>query len=87
MTCRFGACRGAEFSVTATMETVTAAYRNAMKAVHADTSGGASAWLSCTVANAYKQITAARLHAQSLSRQQLPPLGPRQKAHFVWRIG
>ena len=42
------------------MAAVTAAYRRAMKAVHPDTSGGASAWLSRTVADAYKQIRAAR---------------------------
>ena len=42
------------------MAAVTAAYRKAMKAVHPDTSGGASAWLSRAVADAYKQIRAAR---------------------------
>ena len=42
------------------MAAVTAAYRRAMKAVHPDTSGGASAWLSRAVADAYKQIRAAR---------------------------
>lgn len=41
------------------MAAVTAAYRRAMKAVHPDTSG-ASAWLSRAVADAYKQIRAAR---------------------------
>ena len=42
------------------MAAVTAAYRRAMKAVHPDTGGGASAWLSRAVADAYKQIRAAR---------------------------
>ena len=42
------------------MAAITAAYRKAMKAVHPDTSGGASAWLSRAVADAYKQIRAAR---------------------------
>lgn len=42
------------------MAAVTAAYRRAMKAVHPDTSGGASAWLSRAVADAYKQIRALR---------------------------
>ncbi|HEX5660111.1 MAG TPA: J domain-containing protein, partial [Polyangiales bacterium] len=44
----------------ATMEEVTAAFRTAMKAVHPDTSGGASAWLSRAVLEAYKAIRAAR---------------------------
>ena len=42
------------------MAAITAAYRRAMKAVHPDASGGASAWLSRAVADAYKQIRAAR---------------------------
>lgn len=42
------------------MAAITAAYRRAMKAVHPDTSGGASAWLSRAVADAYKQIRATR---------------------------
>jgi hypothetical protein len=44
----------------APMEEVTAAYRRAMKAVHPDVSGGASAWLSRAVIEAYRQIRAAR---------------------------
>lgn len=44
----------------ASMEEVTAAYRKAMKAVHPDVSGGASAWLSRAVIEAYREIRTAR---------------------------
>jgi len=44
----------------APMDEITGAYRRAMKAVHPDVSGGASAWLSRTVSSAYRQIRAER---------------------------
>lgn len=46
-------------SKNASMAEITAAFRTTMKAVHPDTSG-ASAWLSRSVIEAYKQIRAAR---------------------------
>jgi hypothetical protein len=48
----------------ASMDEVTAAFRKAMKAVHPDTSGGASAWLSRAVLGAYKTIRAAHAGGQ-----------------------
>jgi hypothetical protein len=47
-------------SPDAPMADITAAFRRAMKAVHPDTSGGASAWLSRAVLDAYRLIRAAR---------------------------
>jgi preprotein translocase subunit Sec63 len=48
----------------ASMAEVTAAFRRAMKAVHPNTSGGASAWLSRAVLEAYKTIRAAHAGGQ-----------------------